>query len=557
MPLWPPSFGTALVVLYSVLALTWALILRRRAIRQKRLLTDQVRLEAAMQQRYSDLFDNTTDLILIFALDGRVLSLNPSAENTIGYDRKAVKKLTLYDMVVKEDVAAVRMAFSELLGGGRSVMLECRIRNASGGEVVLEMNAHLLYELGMPRSVETIARDITIRKQAQAELQSAIVAAESASRAKTEFLANMSHEIRTPMNGILGMTEFALECESRDEQRGYLQSVQQSSRALLATLNDIVDYADLEAGNTHLQSMEFGLRRSVVDWLRPITQQAQGKSLTVHCEVDTEVPERWYGDAGRLGRLLTNLLNNAVKFTEAGQVGLRVTMPSPDLLRFSVTDTGVGIPAEKQGLIFGAFAQADESASRNHGGTGLGLAICARLAELLGGQISVKSSPGEGSEFSFTVTMVSLVEPERRASQVSDERRQLRILLAEDNVVNQAIARKLIEKLGHTVEVAGDGAVAVEMSRDQAFDLVLMDVQMPKMDGFQATHAIRVREQETGERLYIVAVTAHAMAGYREQCLAKGMDDYLSKPVRMEELARAVESSRRAAEGEPLVSACA
>ena len=649
---------------------------------------------AEAQERSRGIFVSSKDAIGYWSLEGKLVDVNESYSTLTGYSREELFALRYEEHMVHGYLERDSAMLQRMLETGEPADFESEFLRKDGTRLPVQLTAfEVLGADGQPRGLATIVKDITVRKRIEQQLIDAKEAAEAASRAKSEFLANMSHEIRTPMNGVMGMTELVLDTELTHEQREYLNTVKMSADSLLIVLNDILDFSKIEAGRLELDPICFNLRDNLEEIMRAMAFRAHEKGLELLCDVKPELPDFVVADATRIRQIITNLVGNAIKFTEHGEVALLAGLETRDrdLLRlhFSVRDTGIGIAPDKHKAIFEPFAQADGSTTRKYGGTGLGLSICTRLVEAMQGKIWVESEPGKGSSFHFSaccdaatgeeehqsvkdanlaglqvlvvddnatnrrilvdmlwrwhmrptpagsasealsllqrasehglpfalvltdvhmpgmdgfdlvehikasnlladavIMMLTsgeqrgdgarcrelgvaayLTKPVRRAelraamAQALIGRKEepdslitldslrrpgaastLRILLAEDNPVNQRVACRILEKDGHRVVIAGNGREAVKALARQEFDLVLMDVQMPEMDGFEATAAIRAGEKQSGLHIPIVAMTAHAMTGDRERCLAAGMDAYLSKPIHARDLLNLLEN---------------
>lgn len=401
---------------------------------------------------------------------------------------------------------------------------------------------------GMITGLIGISWDITERKLYEEELMIAKEAAEVGTLAKNEFIASVSHEFRTPMNGILGLADIMRTGELQPEQLDLLNGITTSARNLLGLLNDVLDFSAIEAGKMELDDQPFMLDRVMEDIMIITKIRAAEKSLDFQIKTDPGIPNYLIGDSQRLRQIIINLTNNAIKFTEQGKIVVRISRVEQSqvnvVLRFDVIDTGIGISAQAQEVLFKVFSRIREDKTKLIAGTGLGLSICKKLTEMMGGQIGVVSEPGKGSTFWFTLPFTLTQVPEEKAKPIEQSPEQIfagkSVLVAEDNPINQRIAMFQLQKMGFIVDMANDGQEAYEKFLASKYDLIILDIQMPRMDGYQVARAIRMKEYETGDHVPVLALTANAMKGDRELYLGAGMDGYVSKPFSYEALTETI-----------------
>ncbi|MDO9016838.1 MAG: response regulator [Deltaproteobacteria bacterium] len=502
------------------------------------------------QQFYTrSLIESNIDAIMTTDPSGIITDVNKQMEALTGSTRDELIGAPFKDYFTDPEraEAAIRLVLSEK----KVTDYELTACARDGKKTVVSYNATTFYDRGRTlQGVFAAARDITERKQVEAELKQARAVAESASRTKSDFLASMSHEIRTPMNAIMGIADLLAKTELTAEQDKYVQIFRRAGDNLLNLINDILDLSKVEASQLELERTGFSLSDLLEKVTEMVAARAQEKGLSLVSEIAPDVPPDLVGDPTRLRQVLLNLVGNAIKFTESGEVSLRITRDRdssvPTALRFTVSDTGIGIPHEKLGRVFERFTQADSSTTRRFGGTGLGLTISRRLVELMGGRIWVESGVGQGSVFSFAVPFEIWAEATRRAAAPVGTGPEpplppLRILLAEDSPDNCTIAVAYLEGTPYRVDIAETGTIACEMFAAGHYDLVLMDRQMPVMDGLTATRTIRAWEQANHRApTPIIALTASALKGDREKCLAAGCTAFLTKPIKQEVLLQAI-----------------
>ena len=506
------------------------------------------------EARLSAIVNAAVDGIITVDEHGVIESVNPAISRIFGYE--AGELIGQYAGMLMSDPLRVQFNHflreytqtgrSKIIGAGREIE-GGRRKDGTVFPVYLGVSE---VRLGEKTMFTSILRDITERKLIEQELKRARDAAMESSRLKSEFLSNMSHEIRTPMNAIIGMTDLLLDTELSAEQRDYAETVKAGAATLLSIINDIFDFSKIDAGKLTVDSIDLDPAAEVQGVLDLLAEQAHAKSLKLELVIPADIPRALEGDAGKIRQVLTNLVGNAVKFTEQGEVSVRLQKQTETdtqvVLYFGVADTGIGIGEEDRNKLFQPFSQVDGSSTRKYGGAGLGLAICQRLVEAMQGAIGCESEPGKGSLFWFTVPLrkkpddstasIPATSAPPQASPAQEPQTPLRLLIAEDNSINQKIALRLLDKLGYAADAVSNGKEACEAVRRAAYDIIFMDVQMPEMDGHEATREIRRLTANGQRRPIIIAMTAHAAEADRQQCLEAGMDDYLCKPIRLEDL---------------------
>jgi PAS domain S-box-containing protein len=493
-------------------------------------------------------FTLSLDLLCIAGMDGYFKRLSPSFEEVLGHSVKDLCSQPITDLVHPEDITKTNAEIAYQMEGNKVLSFENRFRCKDGRYRTLSWKS-----VPVGQFMYAVARDVTQQKKYEADLMQAREAANNAALAKSAFLANMSHEIRTPLNGVVGMTDLLARTQLEEKQKYYVDTIRTSSAILLKIVNEILDFSKIEAGGMELEKIDFSLTQLVEGRISLLGVLAQEKGLALESFIDEKVPAVLRGDSGKIGQVLMNLINNAIKFSHQGRIKIRVFVSSLGAkscqLKISVIDTGIGIEPDQRARLFQAFTQADNSTARRYGGTGLGLSISKRLVEIMGGEIGVESTMGMGSTFWFTVNLdisesisvpaqpVLAPRPPTMDPEVQRAlRKKIHVLIAEDNVTNQVIAMSMMSVLGYTATLAKNGREAVDHYKEGAFDIILMDQHMPVMDGIQASTEIRRLERITGRHIPILAFTATVMEQEQKALFNSLMDGFILKPVTLEAL---------------------
>lgn len=510
-----------------------------------------------VENRFQTIVEQSPFATQLFDPSGRATKVNKAWQELWGVSDEVVKNYILKEYNVFEDallkdlgiIEHLKMAFAGEVTISPPVLYDPAKLNRPGQKRWVEaFFSPVKKSAGEISEVILMYNDITERKAAEEERTRLTVserAAYESSKLKSEFLANMSHEIRTPINGVIGMTGLLLDTQLSDEQKSYAENIKHSGEILLNVINDILDISKIEAGKVDFETIEFNLIEAIQDCQKTLIYAANKKNIDLRTDLSGSLPQHVIGDPGRLTQVLVNLLSNSIKFTNFGQVILRAHKVKETgksvRLRFEIQDTGIGIPEDKLSKLFEKFSQVDSSTRRRFGGTGLGLSICRKLVEQMKGQIGVESQVEKGSTFWIEIELGLGVPVEVKTKATSQAvlnmpNRKLRVLVAEDNTINQLVATKMLEKMGVYVDVVANGIEATIALRDRPYDLILMDCQMPEMDGYQATRTIRQSFDKSKSQIPILALTANAMKGDADACFAAGMNDYIAKPISYENL---------------------
>jgi len=525
-----------------------------RNLQQARHITERQKAEEALVQQLNlvrSVIDTSPNAILICDLEGTAVECNYEELALLGYSSKGeLIGRNIFEFITFEDVDLVRQAERQMLELGSIRNVELRIRDVLGRERLMESSASVVRDShGTPFYYIIISRDISDRRKAEDELKQAKKAAEVANKVKSEFLANMSHEIRTPMNGIIGMIDLMLSNADSEAQKDSLKLVKLSAHNLLGIINNILDLSKVESGKLELEKKPFSLIDTITSTMRIYANQAGQKQLPLTWKISSSVPQRVVGDSVRLNQIIINLIGNAIKFTDSGSITFSVRTESEyegkALLSFTVKDTGCGIPDDKLKIIFDASAHSVSSMTKRYEGSGLGLIISRKLVELMKGSIEAESTVGVGSTFRFVVPFDISQEPPGEVESKAGEKKaavssKLSILVVEDESINRRVIVEYLTRLGHNVVQAQNGRMAVEAYEHHPFDMSFMDIQMPEMNGVDATKAIRMNDGDV-RKAYIVALTAYAMKEDRDRFMDAGFDDYITKPIELEELSLAIE----------------